>query len=176
LRRWDWVNDKMKKQEILNNLETSREKFLDAVDPLNSSDFMISGVVGEWSIKDILAHLSRWEAELIKMLWQIRHGMRPTSIHFEKNFAVDQINIQWFTEAKHRPLDRVMEDFHAVRIQTVLNVEQFTERDLTDPLRYRWLKKVPLSRYIAHDSFEHEQEHLEEIKSWIELRSNVGQK
>jgi hypothetical protein len=79
---------------------------------------------------------------------------------------VDETNRAWFEEGKSRPLHRVLDDFHAVRNQTILRVEEFTERDLTEANRFSWSRKKPLAEWIASDSFEHEAEHREQIVSW----------
>jgi hypothetical protein len=151
--------------EILNKLETERERFLDAIEGLSDEDLQRPGVTGEWSIKDIMSHISRWEAELVKLLWQARQGQKPTSMHFTQ-VEVDATNLDWFKESQFRPLRSVLDDFHAVRNQTILRVEAFSDADLRDPDRYKWAKKQPLAEWIASDSFEHEAEHREQILAW----------
>ena len=159
----------MTKTELLQALEDEREAFLDAIDNLDDDAFFIPGVVGEWSIYDILTHLSRWEAELVRLLWQVKQGQRPTTVHFtQKN--VDETNQLWRTEAQGRPLERVLDDFHAVRNQTALRVEDLEERALTDPKRYGWAKGRPLWEWIESDSFGHEAEHRLQIQAWREAQ------
>ena len=155
----------MNKKEILDRLESEREHFLDALEGLSEDDLERSGVVGTWSIKDVLIHISRWEAELVKLLWQARQGQKPTSMHFTQA-EVDETNLGWFKESQFRPLRSVLDDFHAVRNQTILRVEAFSEAELRDPDRYKWAKKRPLAEWIASDSFEHEAEHREQILAW----------
>ena len=155
----------MKKSEILASLEGERERFLDELEGLNEADLEIPGVLGEWSVKDILVHLSRWEAELVKLLFQAHNGQKPSSAHFTQQ-NVDDTNQQWFEEGRTRPIQRVLDDFHAVRNQTILRVEEFSERDLTDSKRYSWAKQIPLAEWIASDSFEHEAEHRQHIAAW----------
>jgi len=163
----------MQKQDILNRLEESREQFLDLLEGQPETALLTPGVIGDWSIKDILAHLSRWEAELVKLLWQIHLGQPPSSLHFQKNLDVDEQNAVWFTEARARPLERVLDDFHAVRNQTLLRVESFSDKDLCDPGRYSSLKGRMLQEYIASDSYEHEDEHKADIQRWLEKQTFV---
>lgn len=155
----------MTKKEILERLESEREHFLDVLEGLSDEDLEKPGVVGEWSIKDILIHLSRWEAELVKLLFQARQGQKPTTIHFSQ-LDVDATNQQWYKESHLRPLHMALDDFHAVRNQTILRVEAFSDRDLTDPNRFSWAEKRPLEEWIASDSFGHESEHIEQITAW----------
>jgi hypothetical protein len=155
----------MNKNDILIQLEESREKFLDNLDGLPIDQWNIPGVEGEWSIKDILSHLSRWEAELVKLLWQARQGQRPNTMQFTQT-NVDETNNIWFLESRTRSLEHVLDDFHTVRNQTILRVEGFSDKELTDPKRYPWLASRPLWEWIASDSFEHEVEHASQITEW----------
>jgi hypothetical protein len=155
----------MKKEDLLKELEEEREHFLDAIEGLSDEDLEKPGVMDDWSIKDLLAHLTMWEAELIKLLWQAKQGQKPSSIHFS-HIAVDELNARWKSEMQDRSLERVMADFQSVRNQTIRRVEAFSDKDLNDEKRYNWLGGRPLWEWIAGNSFEHEAEHLEQIVTW----------
>jgi hypothetical protein len=165
----------MNKQGILTALENEREKFLDLIDGLSEEELLEPGVTGDWTIKDILSHLTRWEAELVKLLWQASRGQEPSMETIEgllgtESEGVDQTNARWHAELSGRPLESVLEDFHAVRTQTIRRVEAFKDADLTDPKRYTWLDGRPLWEWIEGDSFGHEAEHALEIRAWLERR------
>lgn len=161
----------MDKNQLLEALETGREQFLDLIEGLSEAELQQPGVVGDWSIKDILAHLSRWEGELIKLLWQARNGQRPTAAQLSQlSDADDDTNARWYAESRQRPLELILADFHAVRNQTERRVESFSEHDLTDPGRFAWLGGRPLWEWIKGDSFGHEAEHAAQIRAWLEGR------
>jgi uncharacterized protein (TIGR03083 family) len=155
----------MTKDEILDALEDEREKLLDAIEGLDDEQLSAPGASGDWSVKDMLYHLTMWEAELVKLLWQAKQEAPPTTIHFGK-VDVDSINARWFELGKDRPLEQVLDDLQAVRKQTVRRVETFNDADLNNPQRYPWLKNHPLWVWIAEDSFKHEAEHAEQINTW----------
>jgi len=159
----------MNKQEVLIALEESREKFLDAIEGIPEETLQEPGVAGEWSVKDILVHLTRWEAELVKLLWQAGQSRTPSSAQFSKT-PVDELNERWYRESKQRPLDLVLEDFHGVRNQTIRRVEVLPERAFEDSQYYPWLGENPLWDWIATDSFEHESEHEEQVRAWRILK------
>lgn len=158
----------MNKEEIITALEESREVLLDLIEDLPDED-MLAPAFDNWSVKDILAHLTMWEAELVKLLFQAQQGRKPTTVHFTGE-SVDERNAKWYQQNKDRPLDRILDDFHGVRNQTVRRVESFSDRDLTDRNRYPWLDGTPLWRWIADDSFEHEAEHMAQIRARREKR------
>lgn len=155
----------MNKTELLDALEQSRERFLDAVEGLPDEDLQEPGVVGDWSLKDLLVHLTRCEAELVKLLWQAGQKRTPTSAHFAQ-IPVDEQNERWYRESRQRPLDLVLEDFHGVRNQTIRRVEALPERAFDDPQFYPWLGENPLWKWIAEDSFTHEAEHEAQVRAW----------
>lgn len=155
----------MNKAEIMAALEESRENFLDAIDGLSDEELQQPGVIDGWSVKDILVHLTRWEAELVKLLWQARQGKSPSTKHFSR-VVVDEMNDRWYQESCTRSLQVALEDFHGVRNQTIRRVEEFNDKDLIEPKRYPWLKDTPLWEWIAGDSFEHETEHAAQIRAW----------
>lgn len=159
----------MTKDEILDALEDERENLIDAIDGLSDLELLEAGVVEDWSIKDILAHLSAWEAELVKLLWQVRQGQPPSGI-YASGVSIDEVNAVWSQAAGSRPLERVMDDFISVRKQTVRRVQPFSDAELTDPQRWPWLKGRPLWEWIATDSFQHEAEHAAQIKAWRSRR------
>jgi len=161
----------MNQDEILDALEDERENFLEAVDELSDEALLEPGVVGDWSVKDIMHHICMWEAELVKLLWEAAQGLPPTTVFFT-DASVDELNAAWIKEGQARNLDQVWDDFQAVRQQTIRRLSAFRDKDLTDPARYPWLKESPMIKdrplwfWIAECSFEHEKEHTAQIKAW----------
>src|SRR3972149_11888795 len=120
----------MTKQEIRANLEASRSALLDAIDGLTAAQLQLPKAVGEWSLRDILQHLSLWEAELVRLLVHVDQGRRAVGQSLVANPDFDSINARWHAETKDRPLDRVLEDFHGVRRQTLRWVDELADEDL----------------------------------------------
>ncbi len=159
----------MNKLELLTKLEIAHEEFLDLIEDLDETELTAPGVCEEWSCKDIMSHLSHWEAELIRLLWQAKQGMKPGTAHFTAKGKLDEVNQIWANEARTRPLSRVIEDFHAVRAQTILRVEEFSELELTNPTQYPWLDGNPLCNWIENDSFGHESDHATDLQNYRKL-------
>lgn len=158
---------------LLEKIEEGRDEFLDFIDGIEDQDFtaplpFVNPVSNQpWSIKDIIIHLSRWEAELIKLMWQLEHGQKPTGSPFSlPQNRVDDLNNQWQAESKGRPLAQAMDDFLSVRNQTLLRLEAFSDKDLFDKKRFGFLSGRSLGDIIANNTYEHEKEHLQLIKSW----------
>src|SRR5258708_19777693 len=65
------------KQEVLDEIRRGRADLLDALAGLPDDAMLRAGVVGIWSVKDVLAHLTVWESELITAPSQLD---RPTPV------------------------------------------------------------------------------------------------
>lgn len=162
----------MNKKELLVALEEQREAFMDVIENLSEEQLTTPGVAGKWSVKDILSHISRWEAELVTSLWQISQGQKPGTVLFNMKGTVDDVNRAWYEQTAGRELTRVLDDFHAVRNQTILRLEDFSDNDLTNPKRYPYMEGTPLWQYIENNSFGHEAEHLPDIQGWLQQRKS----
>lgn len=159
----------MNKDGLLDALEDGRERLVETLEDLPQDVMLEPGVTGEWSVKDILAHLNAWEAELIKLLWQARQGRKPTVAQVLES-EVDERNQQYYEQSRDRPLARVLSDFEGIRRQTIRQVEAFSEKELTDPARFTWLKGRALWERIAEDSYAHDAEHTTDILAWRQRR------
>ncbi len=51
----------MTKDELIKKIETEWDNLQAALDGLTEEQMHQPGVVGEWSIKDILAHITAWQ-------------------------------------------------------------------------------------------------------------------
>lgn len=152
----------MNKAMLISALEDSHKKLTEKLSNFSDQEMTELQTDDGWAIKDILSHLVRWEAELVKLLWQLRQGQRPTTVHFT-GMDIDEINSRWLAEDRSRPLERILDDFQGVRRQTIRRIGSFSDQELNDPQRYPWLKGQSLSEWVAEDSFEHEAEHLRQI-------------
>jgi hypothetical protein len=67
----------MNRQQLLQRLDTAWEQFKESYAGLSNSQLAEPGVMGNWSVKDILAHVTTWEEEALKALPIIAAGGRP---------------------------------------------------------------------------------------------------
>jgi hypothetical protein len=159
----------LNKDEIFDAIEDAHEGFLDAIEGLSDEQMQEPGVVGDWSIKDILHHLNMWKGEMVRLLWQISQGEKPGTVHFSER-SMDETNAAWFQQGKDRPLEKALDDFAAVHKQAMRRVDAVPDKLLEDPQHFPWSKGEALWQWIAADSFQHEDEHAQQIRAWREQR------
>jgi hypothetical protein len=62
VKRRDAVKDAKKtKNNVIVKVITDRRRLEQNLDKLSPEEMVQNGVVGEWSVKDLLAHLAAWE-------------------------------------------------------------------------------------------------------------------
>lgn len=64
-------------QEILDHVITSRVALTSVVYGLSEAQLTTPGVVGRWSVKDLLAHLGKWEEVCLSELQKHLRGEEP---------------------------------------------------------------------------------------------------
>lgn len=161
----------MTKQEIVEAMQDSRAKLQQAISGLDDTAVHEPGVVGDWSLRDILAHLTRWEAELVRLLFQLKQGQEP-DFPTLTNPDFDAINARFQKESAGRSLELIRVDFTNVRIQTQRRLAEFTEKEINEPNVFPALKGNSLFAYIAENTFKHENEHTAQIIAWRNSRQD----
>lgn len=157
----------MDHEQLFEELDATRERLLVAIDELSDEALLQPNVVGEWSVRDLLVHLTLWEAELVTGLMRFKQGKCPEQL---LNALADResFNASRHQENLGRDLDIIFKDLQGVRYQLEQWLEEFSERDLNNPQRYKWLDGQPLWQLIAETSFAHEAAHLEAIEQFAE--------
>ena len=69
--------DSNRGDRLLATLERRWSELLASYDDLPDEELSETGVVGEWSVKNLIAHVSIWEMEAVKHLPVIAAGKRP---------------------------------------------------------------------------------------------------
>ncbi|HEV7126446.1 MAG TPA: maleylpyruvate isomerase N-terminal domain-containing protein, partial [Ktedonobacterales bacterium] len=64
-------------ERLLRQLDTAWGAFQASYAGLPDAQLLEPGVMGDWSVKDILAHVTTWEQEALKHLPLIIEGGRP---------------------------------------------------------------------------------------------------
>jgi hypothetical protein len=158
---------------ILDNLDNTREKLLMAIEMLPDEALVEEAAIGRFSIADVLAIQAVWEAELVTGFMHIDQGKKPERL---LNALADPktYNKQRYIENKDRSLDSIFNDYQQVRVQVEEWLEIFSEKALNDPMRYKVLKGKPLINIVAEVTWEREAKYVSPFsafaQSWIDSR------
>lgn len=154
------------KEALLDLLEEERATTLELLAEIDDDVLSGAEIRDGWTAKDMLAHLTVWEAELVTGLFRL-DAKRPPRYYTLTDSEGDVLTRQFWLENRARALDRILEDFVGVRTQLLVQVERLTEKDLFSPTRYNWLRKnETLVNYILDESVVHEVDHRKDIEAW----------
>ena len=67
----------MDRQQLLNKVDKAWISLKESYAGMSEAQMMEPGVMGEWSVRDILAHVTVWEEEALKYLPYALEGRRP---------------------------------------------------------------------------------------------------
>ncbi|MBX3058341.1 MAG: ClbS/DfsB family four-helix bundle protein [Anaerolineae bacterium] len=154
-------------EQLLAELDDAREQLLVVIEVLPDDALTQPGAVGDWSIADVLVNLTAWESEAVTALMQMEKGKRPTRL-LAALAEVEAYNQARYEENQERELDRVFDDLMKVRLELEEWLEAFSDRDLTDGQRYKWLNGRPLAHLIRQLTIENERRYLPAIAAFAQ--------
>jgi uncharacterized protein (TIGR03083 family) len=125
------------------------------------------GAVGVWSVKDVLAHLAYWQRYAGGLLSAAARGAQPD---LDGDDETERNNASVVSQYYQRPLASVIADWQAAREDLLDQLEQISDADLSDPNRFAWNDGRTLLDRIIGNSYEHEQEHIAQIRDWLRNR------
>lgn len=155
------------KASILDEMRTHYAALEEIMTPLDKSQMTTEGVIPNWSIKDMLAHIASWHHRLLAWLNAAIRNEEPTISGPDSVEEMDALNAQFYQENKSRPLDEVLTDFRTTHRQIMDIIQAMSEEDLFNSERFAWTEGEPLWQVIAGDTYEHYQEHLKQIQEWL---------
>src|SRR5947209_10430789 len=104
----------MDKAQLLDEMNSGYTALETVLAPLDQQQMTTPGVNGDWSIKDILAHLAAWQNYLVIRLQAAVRNETPAMLGIssggDEGSALDRLNAGFYEENKSRPLDDVMAD------------------------------------------------------------------
>ncbi|HLZ22600.1 MAG TPA: maleylpyruvate isomerase N-terminal domain-containing protein [Ktedonobacterales bacterium] len=140
----------MSKAEFLKRMRTARIALDDAVSGLTEDQITYDIVAGEWTVKDVLAHLGAWENEAALMVERAARGEDEGPGIAE---SVDEWNARRVSERRRLPLVEVMQEFNDARDRLLAALEEWP--DDSAPLGPDgWDESARLWWLTEHD-FEH---------------------
>ncbi len=154
----------MNKAELLAALEDSRAQIDDVLADLAPAALELPGVAGDWSVKDVLAHLTACQVDLLTNIGLAARGQKPGRTSWD-DAAIEAQNQAWYQQYRARPLERVVDDYDGVHRQLLRKITALTEKDLATPVS--WLHGQTLSQYIVEEVVDHEAEHLPGLQAWL---------
>jgi hypothetical protein len=147
----------MEKSQLLKRLGRSWEDFQASYAGLSRSVLLAPGVAGDWSVRDIIAHVTWWEEEALKHLPLILAGGRPPRYSVTYG-GIDSFNAQMTELKRHLSLSEVLRQQEDTHRRLIDFIEGAPDDQLIRETRFRHRLRL--------DTYSHYREHVEMIRQW----------
>ena len=152
----------MKKNQLIQKIETAWEAFNKSIEGLSEAEMLEPGVIGEWSVRDIIAHVTVWEEEALKALPIILTGQR-TPRYSVLYGGIDAFNAQMTEKNRSLSLEEVLCRRDETHQRLLAFIRSAPQEQITTETRFR--------RRVRYDSYSHYSEHTEAILTWREKKT-----
>ncbi|MGL4647848.1 MAG: ClbS/DfsB family four-helix bundle protein [Caldilineaceae bacterium] len=159
------------KEEVLAQIHDEFNAFVALVEQI-PDDRRLTPIAGSLSVKDIVAHISDWEAWMLMRIRSAAAGdMLPPRTMEGIHGAVtdiDGINAAVAERFKDAEWETVWDDLLRTHEESLMELAQMGERDLFDPLRVRevtGLSEGTGLELVIGNTSEHYREHSDELRA-----------
>lgn len=151
----------MNKDELLQAIHKCHDEIEACCDAATEGQLTCCpGPQADWALKDLIAHLTYWEQDMLAHIGNSALGMTPDE-------EVDAINARVYAANKDRSLEDIRADFRHSLEQIDALVGSLSDADLNDSQRLQWGDGSPLWQYIASETYEHYQDdHRPDVQTW----------
>lgn len=155
------------KARLLSDLRNEQAGWEELLDEIGEERMIQPGVAGEWSVKDIIAHLTGWRRRSVgRFQAALRHEPTPPTpwpAHLETD---DEINAWIYAASRDFSVSEVLRESREVFQQLVETLDAFPEADLLDPARFPWMEGAEPTgaAFFAHFHEEHEPD----MRAWLD--------
>ena len=140
----------MTRQQLLKKLDAAWTALKESYAGLSDSQMIEPGVTADWSVKDILAHVTTWEEEALKYLPLIIEGGRPPRYSILYG-GIDAFNEQKTAQKRGLSLSEVLRQLNETHERLIYYVQRVPEEQFTreTPFRHR-LRLDTYTHYPLH--------------------------
>jgi hypothetical protein len=141
---------------VLRTLETAWAAFEESYAGLPEAALLEPDVVGDWSVKDVLAHVNTWEEEALRYLPVIATGGTPP--RYATYGGIDAFNARMAERKRDLALSDVrrrLEDSHRQVVDLIRGVSE-----------YLLTGETPFRRRLRLDTYGHYRLHADAIRQW----------
>jgi hypothetical protein len=168
------------KQEILNMLQEEFNRWEELLAGLSEAQITAPRLPGNWSIKDVVAHLWSWQQRSVARMEAALHNREPEfprwpeSLQPDSEEDLEQLNTWLYESNRDKPWSTVYSDWRTQFLRFIELAEAISESNLLQPGRYTWLGQHPLSLILVSSYEHHHLEHLEPLLASLDQQRPEG--
>jgi len=165
------------KARVLDAIDAERAAWQALVAEVGESRMEEPGPMGDWSFKDLAAHVTGWRQRSLDRIEAGLRGEPDTPTPWPAALSTDDEINAWIHQREHdRPLAAVLADADATFARLRVAVEALSDEDLNDPRRFPWLDGRSLAQEIrSGEFFAHlHDDHEPDVRAWLDRRGDTG--
>jgi hypothetical protein len=149
----------MDKQQFLKKVDLAWEALAAAYAGLPGARLAEPGVVGDWSVKDLLAHVTTWEEEALKYLPLVLAGGRPPR-YSTRYGSLDAFNALMTAQKRALSLAEVLAQAASTHQRLLDYLDSVPAEPFAEATRFRHRLRL--------ESYSHYTLHANMIRAWRE--------
>lgn len=153
----------MNRERVLQRLAAEWDALLESYAGLSKAEVLEPGVSGDWSVRDIIAHVTWWEEEALTHLPLILTGGRPPRYSVTYG-GIDAFNARMTEQRKDLSLEQVLQRRDEVHERLISYLRSVPADQVGGETRFR--------RRLRLDTYGHYPKHARAIRVWQERWSN----
>lgn len=150
----------MHKERLFQRINAAWQDLQGALDGLSDEEMLAAGAVGEWSVRDLMAHVATWEEEALHALPIIVQGGKLP--RYASQGGIDAFNARQQEAKRSMSLDRLREEMAATHQRFLALIDRIPESVYATEGRF--LKRLRL------DTYGHWRIHTADVLRWRESR------
>lgn len=163
----------MRVEELIQTLQTERVLLEDLLSGLSAEQMAIPGVEGDWTVKDLVVHLTVWEqrgTQWIQWSCEMAQGQRSEVPHAGYSGRdLDKLNQVIFEQNRDRTVTEVMADFQQAFPRLLAQIRELRDSDLELVIQADWTDHQPATiAEIVSWRYWHYRGHRQALESWVE--------
>lgn len=144
------------KHQLIETAQAERAALEQLLAELTPEQMTQPNLVGDWSAKDVLAHLIEWEQMVIHWYEMGAKGETPSVPSADYNWGkLPQLNHSIYLKHRDKPLPQIMDSFKASYTEIMNTVEAIPESELFTRKIYKWANNNPLAAYFISATSSH---------------------
>ncbi len=166
---------RMDKQRLLDLNRVEHDFLRRTADLLSPEQQATAAIMPDWTVKDLLAHVTAWEQHFIAQAEAAQQGEpvdRPAGGYTEEN--IDRMNAASHAASKDTPLTEVMAAFERSFFTFQRTIARLPDEALFTSGYYDFTGKACLWQFAAANGYDHYREHAEMIRAWLAAQETTG--
>lgn len=160
--------------EILSVITGEKANWQQVVDQVGRDRMEEPGVMGDWTFKDLAAHLTGWHGHTIRQIEAGANGLPEPAPQWPDHLTEDdEINAWIYQQNRDRPLEDVLGEADNSFDRLASAVGALSEDQVNDPDLFDWTGNWSLAQVMVNGMFfgHYYEEHEPDVQAFVNRAS-----